>query len=82
MLFVRKEPLHTRNSIVVVDMQAPMPHALTPALPSGNKRVGIYGVIFVLVALMVLLVDKEMEVEEKRRYDAYICNRLVGRAAD
>jgi hypothetical protein len=37
-----------------------MPHALAPALPSGNKRIGIDGVIFVLVAFVVFLVDEQM----------------------
>jgi hypothetical protein len=35
-----------------------MPHALSPALLSGNKRVRIDGVIFVLVAPMIFLVGK------------------------
>jgi hypothetical protein len=60
-LFVCAKPLHTRNGVVLVDVQATIPHALAPALPSGNKRVRIDGEILVLVALMVLLIYKQMD---------------------
>jgi hypothetical protein len=50
-LFVCAKPLHAGNGVVLVDIQAAMPHAFTPALPSDNKR----------IAPMVLLIDKEMD---------------------
>ena len=36
-----------------------MPHALAPALPSGNKRVGVDGIVLPLVAAVVFLIHEE-----------------------
>jgi hypothetical protein len=45
MLFVGAKPLHARNGIASVNVQAAVPHALAPALPARNDGIGMNGSI-------------------------------------